>query len=211
MRSNVVAIKKQKHELVRYEEMCRAIDAAYKVDEVKDIHDRAAAIAAYARQAKNFELERRACEIRLRAERKGGQLLKQMEKQQGARGNPGGRGAKVVASRGTTPQLKDLGITRDQSSNWQKLADIPEEGFEQEVVKPGATTKGIIATFAKPKPVDKVDARALWLWGRLKDFDRDGLLDLDPNTLLTTMMDHMRTTTKELAPRVAKWLGRIKP
>ena len=26
--------------------------------------------------------------------------------------------------------LPDLGITRDQSSNWQQLADIPEQEFE---------------------------------------------------------------------------------
>ncbi len=25
------------------------------------------------------------------------------------------------------PKLKDIGITRDQSSNWQRIADIPEE------------------------------------------------------------------------------------
>lgn len=38
---------------------------------------------AYFRQAKNTEAERRACEIRLRAERKAGQLLAKMEKAKG--------------------------------------------------------------------------------------------------------------------------------
>ena len=66
--------------LVRYDEMCRAIDVAYKVDEAKDIRDKAVAMESYFRQAKNTEAERRACEIRLRAERKGGELLKQIEK-----------------------------------------------------------------------------------------------------------------------------------
>jgi hypothetical protein len=47
-------------------------------------------------------------------------------KQTGAR-DGGGRGK--IASRPTT-QLADLGITRDQSSKWQKLADIPAEDFE---------------------------------------------------------------------------------
>jgi hypothetical protein len=58
--------------------MCRAIGAAYEVDEVKDIRDKAIALETYARQAKNVEAERQACEIRLRAERKVGQLLKQL-------------------------------------------------------------------------------------------------------------------------------------
>jgi hypothetical protein len=39
--------------LVRYEAMCRAIDAAYTVDEVKDLRDKAKAIEEYAKQAKN--------------------------------------------------------------------------------------------------------------------------------------------------------------
>ena len=62
-------------ELARYDTMCRAIDAAYEVDEVKDIRDKAKALEEYAKQARNVEAERRACEIRLRAERKAGKLL----------------------------------------------------------------------------------------------------------------------------------------
>ena len=56
-------------QLVKYDAMCRAIDAAYHVDEVKDIRDKAVALETYARQAHNVEAERQACEIRLRAER----------------------------------------------------------------------------------------------------------------------------------------------
>jgi hypothetical protein len=73
-------------ELVRYDAMCRAIDAAYEVDEVKDIRDEAVALEIYARQAHNVEAERRACEIRLRAERKAGALSTKLQ-----RSNPGSR------------------------------------------------------------------------------------------------------------------------
>ena len=52
---------------VRYDAMCRAIDAAFEVDEVKEIRDQALAFEVYSRQARNIEAERRACEIRLRA------------------------------------------------------------------------------------------------------------------------------------------------
>jgi hypothetical protein len=54
----------------------RCRDAAYEVDAVKDIRDGALAFEMYNRQARNTEAERRACEIRLRAERKTGQLLR---------------------------------------------------------------------------------------------------------------------------------------
>ena len=196
--------------LVRYDEMCRAIDAAYKVDEVKHIRDEAIAWEVYSRQAKNFEAEMRACQIRLRAERQAGRLLKRRDKATGTAGlgRPplGGR----VAEPPNQETLADLGISKGQSSRWQKLADVPEDQFEAALAAPDIpTANGIIEAAAAP-PI-KRDDRALWLWGRLKDFERDGVLDLDPDGLIGMMSEHMQATTKRLAPLVATWLGRIKP
>jgi hypothetical protein len=198
---------------LRYDEMCRSIAAAYDVDEVKDIRDKALAIEVYAKQAKNVEAERQACEIRLRAERKVGQLLKEREKAKGAAQAGTNRG--TTQSHGVTassPQtLSDLGISKPQSSRWQKLAEIPEEVFEETLAAPGPkpSTSGIIAQ-AQPPEVNAVCDKAMWLWGRLKDFERDGLLDTDPIALTETMLDNMQAMTRELAPRVAAWLGRIR-
>jgi hypothetical protein len=65
--------------------------------------------------------------IRIRAERRTGELLRETEKAKGARGNPKGRGGRIVQSNSATtqPTLKDHGISKDQSSDWQKLAAIP--------------------------------------------------------------------------------------
>lgn len=184
-------------QLVRYDAMCSAIAAAYSVDEVKDIRDKARAIEVYARQAKNTEAERQACEIRLRAERKCGQMLADMDK---LKGRPG------KASDATT--LSDLGLSRDQSSQWQKLADVPEDEFEEALDTERPTTNGIITAHSAPKQ-NTVDPRALWLWGRLQDFVREGLLAEDPNKLVASMLEHMQSTTRDLAPSVCAWLGRI--
>jgi hypothetical protein len=199
-------------QLVRYDAMCCAIEAAHKVDEVKDIRDKAVALEHYARQAQNTDAERRACEIRLRAERKAGQLLAKIPKANGARGNPGGQGAKIVRSPDTTTQtLSDLGISRDQSSQWQKLGALPQREFDLaigESVKP-PTTKGILRA-AEPAPrKPTVAADALWLWGRLLDFERDGLLKKMPSEVMKTMTSSMKDDVHRLAPKVAAWLKQI--
>ena len=193
-------------ELVRYDAMCRAIAEAHAVDEVKDIRDKARAIEMYARQAQNVEAERQACEIRLRAERKCGELL-------AGDIDRAGRGRPSKMSDDTT--LSDLHISRDQSSDWQRLAAIPEDEFEADLADPmwRPTTSGLLerhdARGRDPVPMHRVDDGALWLWGRLQDFEDDGLLQRDPNELVATMLSHMKTTTQRLAPLVAAWLGRI--
>lgn len=58
-----------------------------------------------------------AAEVKLRAERRAGELLADVVKM----------GSPIQVSDMTT--LDDLGVTRDQSSQWQLLAQIPEETF----------------------------------------------------------------------------------
>jgi hypothetical protein len=47
---SATAVTTKSASLVRYDAMCRAIEAAYKVDEVKDIRDQAIALETYARR-----------------------------------------------------------------------------------------------------------------------------------------------------------------
>lgn len=194
-------------ELVRYDAMCSAIAAAYDVDEVKDIRDKARAIEVYAQQAKNVEAERQACEIRLRAERKWGHLR---AKEVAPAHRPNGK----VSDDPTLSQprtLPELGVSRQQSSDWQKLADIPEEDFEVALRSPGKpTTHGIIAAHTPSPERDALKTKALWLWGRLQDFEREGLLEERPADLLAVMSDHMRATTLQLKPIVIEWLEDMK-
>jgi hypothetical protein len=188
--------------LVRYDAMCRAIAAAYDIDEVKDIRDKAMALERYAAQARNTEAERQACEIRLRAERRAGQLLREMEKAKGTL-----RRGDTMLPREDETKLADIGVSKKQSSDWQKLAGVPETDFE-DAVKSSAkpTTNGIIAAHAPSPERDAMKTKALWLWGRLQDFEREGLLDECPADLLAAMSDHMKATTLQLAPIVIEWL-----
>jgi len=195
--------------------MCRAIAEAHAVDEVKDIRDKARAIEMYARQAQNLEAEKRACEIRLRAERKCGQMLADMKAagQMAKGGSPYHKPTGYVVEPVETDEvLADWKITKRQSHDWQKLAAVPEELFEQALAEPNASTTGIIMRHEvaeRPPGLVMDNHAALWLWGCLQDFERDGILDEDPNELVACMLDHMRATTLDMAPRVIAWLERI--
>ena len=123
--------------LVKYDEACRAIAAAKAVDEVKDIRDKAEAMRVYARQAQNRGLEIDAAEIRMRSERRLGEMIVAQKETVGL--NQGRAGAGRPALGGaeteqpkpdTRPTLAEVGIDRKLSSHAQKMAAVPPEKFE---------------------------------------------------------------------------------
>ncbi len=70
--------------------------------------------------------------IKLRAERRAGELLAQMDKAKGTllRGP-------VAKPRGTAPRLRDLGISKMASHRWQVIAALEPAGFERAVAETG--------------------------------------------------------------------------
>lgn len=164
--------------LVKYDAMCHAIAVCERVDEAKDIRDKALALEKYMAQAENLEAERLAINVRLRAERRCGVLLKEM-KANGERAS--GHGDQKSGSKPSTPNLDDLGVSKDQSSRFQQLADVPDDEFEAALADPESkpSTAGVIRQ-SKATNAPPMDKHALWIWGRLRDFERDGILDRDP-------------------------------
>lgn len=212
-------------ELAKYDAMCSAIAECHRVDEVAEIKNKARALEVYAAQAQNRDAERRASEIRLRAEYRIGELLKEL-----ARATPSdaGKASGIArtngsndATRSQTPYAEALqrtGISRQTANRYEALANVPKETFEAALREPTKPTTNAILEKGRAMaqvheardPQPRMPADALWLWGRMNDFERDGYAKKNPADLLEQMTDAMRDDVLRIAPLMADFFGRIK-
>ncbi len=139
--------------LVHFSAARAELARATKIDEVKEIRDKAEALRVYCRQAgESLEMQNQCAEIKLRAERRAGEILAELPKKRGSR--PPDAGLQPA-----TPSLDKLGIDKTESSRWQKLAAIPEEVFDRHVQnvksdRAELTTAGLIRAAAKASESD---------------------------------------------------------
>src|SRR5262245_19527243 len=133
-------------ELTHYNAARKALAQARRIDEVRNIHDKARAMETYAKLAKEKELLGDAIEIRMRAEIRAGELLREM-KQRGERETKGGKRGnqykEAKSQAATLPKLSDIGVSKTQSSRWQQLAALSKTDQEQRISRVKEAT-GII-------------------------------------------------------------------
>jgi len=120
------------HQLVRYDAARRALAEARSVDEVKEIRDVALAMALYARQAKNHDLEADAVEIRMRATRRLDQLRQAQKDTVGL--SMGTRGSRIKGARvDEKPTLASQGIDKNLAHQARVLGKLSDADFEAAV------------------------------------------------------------------------------
>lgn len=150
-------------ELVFYKAAKTALAKVVKIDEAKDIRDKALAMQSYAKQAKDEEFFNYATEIRRRAERRMGQLMTELPKATGTRGQLTSRGvigglSEIPPINGQPPSLKAQGIGKTLADRARKLAAMPEDEFEDGIRR--AAEAGIKAQDRSERQEDKRDRRA---------------------------------------------------
>ncbi|MCA9234317.1 MAG: hypothetical protein KDA44_02545 [Planctomycetales bacterium] len=101
----------------------RLLEQARSLEDLKSVRDAAEAARTFAKAAQlGLELQNRAAELKLRAERKAGAFLSGL----GLHG-----GDRRSKTRNVSLNLDDLGIKKHQSRRWQMAASVPDADFER--------------------------------------------------------------------------------
>jgi len=146
-------------QLATLEEATRMLGECRTIDEAKKVRDLAAAYQVYAREAElGFEAQSYGAEIKLRAERRCGEVLAEMAAN-GARSTGGKPSSPATVTR------ESLGVTPDESSQWQRLAKAEPEAFEAYIAETKQsgrfpTTAGAVRTLSPSEAREKEDRAA---------------------------------------------------
>src|SRR5262245_2459534 len=117
-------------ELALYESARAALAKAVKVDEVKEIRDKAMAIKVAAKIAKDREMEANAYELRARAERRLGEM---MATGKADRASQGGDRKSKDSAKLLKPTLKEVGIDGNLAHRCRSAAAMSDKDFAEYV------------------------------------------------------------------------------
>ncbi|MDO8670111.1 MAG: hypothetical protein Q7O66_01610, partial [Dehalococcoidia bacterium] len=126
-------------QLVHFEAARQQLALAHSVDEVKVIRDKHAAVQAYLKQqGASKDMQNQCAEIRLRAERRLGELLAEADRVQGERVDMTSAHREPKSFKAT---VERVGISLPMAKRWQLEATIPEEVFERHVAETKAKSE----------------------------------------------------------------------
>ena len=144
--------------LARIDTARQELAKVVSVDEAKKLRDKAEALRVYHKQIEGgLEIQNLCAEIKIRAERRAGEILAETTVKGGARHK---------FQDGTCERKSTLpeGITKKQSSRWQAVARVPEPAFEAHIESAKAdrqelTTAGVLRLGRDLKDKERRDSQ----------------------------------------------------
>lgn len=113
------------------------------------------------------------------------------------------------------PTVNDLGLSRKDIHEARQLRDAERENpglirrsLDAMIERGEEPTRAALKREVIDQPVHQkvMNPKALWVWGRIKDFEREGILRQDPAKLLTDMTEPMRADMRRFLPEVVGFL-----
>jgi len=131
-----------------------------------------------------------------------------------------------VASRGgersglqhspVAPTVADLGIRRDEIHEARKFRDAEIENpgiisrtIEGMVKRGEEPTRAALRKQITERPKPQMAREPLWVWGRVKDFERDGILAISPMVIASGMTAEMRQDMRAQLRAVIEYLTKL--
>lgn len=212
--AKALADAKDSAEVLEARDMARvAYDAAKsagRLAKAKQAHDTVLS-QVYRAQADALMIEARA-KMRLAEEYDAAQDAGEIAKQ--------GQRTDLIPEGKKVPTPQDVGLKPKEIHEARQIRDAEkaEPGIAQRAVN-AMLERGEEPTKAKlnreifnkpkPKPERVMDPTALWLWGRLNDFERDGVLKKNAAYLISEMTEPMRDDVKRISPLVRNFLEQL--
>lgn len=196
----------------KYEAAKLAISECNRIDECKDWDDKAQAMASYARQADDKEMEKTAFRIRARAARRCGELYKEIEKATGAHLKRG-----VVSPLSRKGVAEAVGHSPDQMKQKIRLANIPAEKFEAQIESESPPTIASLAEQGMAKGIpryeqlgmtEKAWRAGMYFGGSLRDFAKE-TEEFDPQDVVDGSTPEERESIRRNIQTIDKYLDQL--
>jgi hypothetical protein len=178
-----------------------ALAECQSVDECKDWADKAAALAAYAKQAEDIELEQMAARIRARAMRRAGELLKQFQNERARTDLAEGAHLQTQAK-----AASEAGFSEWQAKNAVRIANIPQDDFDRQVEGNSPPTITTLADQGKQprlRPDDYLKGRdpaaynkALHFIGAMREYAKE-LASYDIEAVIPNLDEKQRAAARD--------------
>jgi hypothetical protein len=145
-----------------YQKAVLALEECNSLDEIKDYSDKMTALALYYKQANDSVLENLATRIKHRAKRRMGELLKQFDGRglytEGNQytGQNGKNDVNVNSPNSINYIGSSIGLTERQKTEAIRLANIPEQKFEELIESDKVPTASQLADIGTKKRVKEV-------------------------------------------------------